>query len=55
MWAERITGSAIAEQLLTSGLATQEELQAVAAAWQDWAAHPDGWISILHGEILIRV
>lgn len=55
MWAERITGSAIAEQLLTSGLATQNELQAVAAAWHNWAAHPDGWISILHGEILIRV
>lgn len=55
MWADRITGSAIAEQLLTDGLATQDELHAVAAAWQNWAAHPDSWISILHGEILIRV
>lgn len=55
MWAARITGSAIAEQLLTSGLATQVDLQALAAAWHDWAAHPDGWLSILHGEILIQV
>ena len=54
MWADRITGSAIAEQLLTSGLATQDDLQAIAAAWRNWAAHPDGWLSVLHGEILIR-
>ena len=55
MWAQRITDSAIAEQLLISGLATQVELQALATAWHDWAAHPDGWLSILHGEILILV
>lgn len=54
MWADRITGSAIADQLLTSGLATREDLLAVAAAWRDWAAEPDGWLSVLHGEILVR-
>ncbi len=55
MWAERITGSAIAEQLVSSGLAIRDDLQDVAAAWRDWAADPDGWISVLHGEILMRV
>ena len=55
MWADRITGSAITEQLLTSGLGTQEDIDAIAAAWREWAAHPDGWISVLHGELLIRV
>lgn len=55
MWAERITGSAIAEQLLTRRLATSDELQAIAAAWRGWAAEPDGWLSVLHGEILIQV
>jgi hypothetical protein len=24
-------------------------------AWGEWAAHPDGWISILHGELIITV
>ncbi|TQS40042.1 class I SAM-dependent methyltransferase [Cryptosporangium phraense] len=54
MWADRITGSAIAGQLVDSGLATVDDLEAVAAAWREWAAHPDGWISIPHGELLIR-
>ena len=54
MWADRIVDSAIAPQLLSSGLATHAELQAVSQAWRDWAAAPDGWISVLHGEILVR-
>jgi SAM-dependent methyltransferase len=55
MWADRITGSAIAGQLLAAGLTTQEELDAVGAAWHAWAVDPDGWIMIPHGELLIRV
>lgn len=54
MWAERITGSAITDQLLGSGMASPADLEAIAAAWHRWADEPDGWISILHGEILIR-
>ena len=54
-WADRIANSAITGQLLTSGLGTQEDINEIAAAWREWAAHPDGWISILHGELLIRV
>jgi 2-polyprenyl-3-methyl-5-hydroxy-6-metoxy-1,4-benzoquinol methylase len=55
MWADRITGSAITEQLLASGLASRADLEAIATAWRDWAADPDGWISLLHGELLIQV
>jgi SAM-dependent methyltransferase len=55
MWADRIISSDIARQLISSGLATTGELEQIAAAWRDWAAHPDGWLSVLHGEILIRV
>ncbi len=40
---------------MTSGLAAAAELEGIADAWREWAAHPDGWISVLHGEILIRV
>jgi SAM-dependent methyltransferase len=54
MWAARITDSAVAEQLVAESLATSEELRELAAAWHEWADHPDGWISVLHGEILIR-
>lgn len=54
-WAERITGSAITDQLLTSAMASRGDLEAIADAWREWAAHPDGWISILHGELLIQL
>jgi len=55
MWADRIVSSDIARQLVSSGLATAAELEEIAAAWRAWAAEPDGWFSLLHGEILIRV
>ena len=55
MWADRITGSAIADQLMAMGAATSAELADIADGWRAWATHPDGWISVLHGEILIRV
>lgn len=55
MWADRITNSAVAEQILRSGAATQDKLHELADAWHGWAAHPDGWLSVLHGEILIRL
>jgi SAM-dependent methyltransferase len=54
-WADRIAGSAITDQLLSSGLASRRDLEEVAAAWRQWAADPDGWISVLHGELLIRL
>jgi hypothetical protein len=54
MWADRITGSALAEQLLDQGRATRPELEEIAEAWLAWAAHPDGWISIPHGELVVR-
>lgn len=55
MWAERIQQSALATQLLTSGLATQQDLDLVSAGWRTFADRPDGWFSVLHGELLVRV
>ncbi|WP_205683994.1 class I SAM-dependent methyltransferase [Cryobacterium aureum] len=55
MWADRILDSAIAGQLIESGLATSEDLQEISDAWKEWAASKDGWISILHGELIYRV
>ena len=37
------------------GLADAAELATIAQAWRDWAADDDGWISLLHGELLIHV
>src|SRR3954452_3859765 len=54
MWADRVTGTALAEQLLREGRATRAELADIAAAWLTWAADPDGWISIPHGELVVR-
>lgn len=54
LWADRIVDSAIAKQLVESGRATQDELAELSDAWRAWAAEPDGWFSVLHGEILCR-
>lgn len=54
-WAGRATASAFAEQALASGAASPEQLQEVAAAWLRWAAAEDGWVALLHGELLVRM
>lgn len=54
MWAERILSSRIADQAVSYGHADRDELADISAAWQEWAAHPDGWFVIPHGEILCR-
>jgi SAM-dependent methyltransferase len=53
LWADRLTSTALARQLVDEGRATTRELVAVAAAWRAWAEHPDGWFSVLHGEVVI--
>jgi SAM-dependent methyltransferase len=55
MWADRILQSDLAHQLMDSGLAAAAELEEISAAWRAWAAAPDGWLAIPHGEILCRV
>ncbi len=54
LWADRMTTSAIAEQAERDNFATRAELEELAAAWRRWAAHPDGWFAVLHGEIVCR-
>lgn len=55
MWAARVTGSALATQVLTQGLATANDLARIGDAWRAWTATRDGWFSVLHGEILCTV
>ena len=54
-WAGRATASSFAEQAAAYGLATAAELEEIGAAWLRWAAADDGWLGMLHGELLIRV
>jgi SAM-dependent methyltransferase len=51
-WAERVVASRFAEQAVDRGLASPRDLDEIAAGFRTWAAHPDGWFAILHGEIL---
>jgi hypothetical protein len=54
MWADRILHSGVARELLARGLATAAQLEEIATAWRAWAAAPDGWLAIPHGEIICR-
>jgi 2-polyprenyl-3-methyl-5-hydroxy-6-metoxy-1,4-benzoquinol methylase len=54
-WAGRATASTFAEQAVGYGLATPAELDEIAAAWLAWAAADDGWLGMMHGELIIRV
>jgi hypothetical protein len=53
MWADRILQSDLARQARESGV-PEEDLQGISTAWRTWAQAPDGWISLLHGEILAK-
>lgn len=53
-WAERATSSAFAQQALAGGHASQAELDAIRDGWLEFAAHPDAWFSMVHGEVLAR-
>lgn len=54
-WAARSTSSAFATLAVERGIATTEELDAIARAWLAWAAEPGGWFTMVHGQVLARV
>ena len=54
-WADRILTSSVADQVLQRNLATPVELREISDAWRAWAADPDGWFTLLHGELIIHV
>lgn len=55
LWADRVTSSALADQIVEGGLAERDELTTMADAFRRWADADDGWFAVLHGEILCRV
>jgi SAM-dependent methyltransferase len=54
MWADRVRQSSYADQALAYGLADHEELDAIADAWREWAAQPDGIFVALSVEVVAR-
>jgi ubiquinone/menaquinone biosynthesis C-methylase UbiE len=54
LWADRIEQSSFADQAVEYGYADRAELAELAGAWRTWAAQPDGWFAVLHGEVLAR-
>ncbi|MEV6847390.1 methyltransferase domain-containing protein [Actinoplanes sp. NPDC051411] len=54
MWADRVLESDMAAQSLRTGAATQDDLQRISDGWRTWAADPDGWLSLLHSELICR-
>ena len=54
MWAERVVKSEMAATSLRTGAADEAGLERIAEAWRRWAADPDGWMSLLHGELICR-
>lgn len=55
LWADRILKSDMSRQALESGAATPDDLDRISRGWRTWAADPDGWLSLLHGELICRV
>jgi len=52
-WAERVQASTLTERLRESGC-DEERIAAMAQAWRDWTAAQDGWMAMVHGELLAR-
>ncbi|AGZ40090.1 putative ubiquinone/menaquinone methyltransferase [Actinoplanes friuliensis DSM 7358] len=55
MWADRILESDMARTAREKHGATEADLQRISEAWRTWAAEDDGWMSLLHGELICQV
>jgi ubiquinone/menaquinone biosynthesis C-methylase UbiE len=53
-WADRLLASSFGEQAVHLGLTDPGELARLAQGWRSWAASPDAWFAILHGEVICR-
>ncbi|WP_104086220.1 methyltransferase domain-containing protein [Arthrobacter sp. GMC3] len=54
VWADRVVGSAFAEQAVAYGLADTSTLARISASWRKWGASHDGWFLMPNGEIIAR-
>lgn len=54
LWADRMVQSDLATHLLEEEMTDVGELAGIAEAFRAWAAHPDGWFGVPHGEVIAR-
>jgi ubiquinone/menaquinone biosynthesis C-methylase UbiE len=54
LWADRCLLSDFGAQAVDYGLASKDELAAMAEAWRRWAREPDAFFVVVHGEVLAR-
>jgi len=54
LWADRVVGTRIGGRAVELGVTDPAGLERIAAGWRRWAAEPDAWFSVLHGELLCR-
>jgi SAM-dependent methyltransferase len=55
LWADRTVMSSYAANAINGGHATADDLERIAEGWRTWAAHQDGWFTVVNAEILCRV
>jgi Methylase involved in ubiquinone/menaquinone biosynthesis len=53
-WAERSVASDFARHAIELGITDRAGLERIAEGWREWAAAPDGWLLMPHGEVLAR-
>ena len=54
LWADRCLDSSFAQQAVDDGIATSEELRALADGWRAWGEDPDAVFVVPSGEIICR-
>jgi ubiquinone/menaquinone biosynthesis C-methylase UbiE len=54
LWADRIRESDYASQSIEYGLASREELDSIAEAFETWAENADGIFIVVHVEVIAR-
>ncbi len=52
LWADRMRYSDVAGQAVEREIATEDELEDIAQAFERWADQPAGWFAVLHGEVV---
>ncbi|GAA4901968.1 ubiquinone/menaquinone biosynthesis C-methylase UbiE [Stackebrandtia albiflava] len=52
MWADRIVSSRVGHAAVAAGHATPADIRDISDTWRAWAADPDGWFTVPHGELL---
>jgi ubiquinone/menaquinone biosynthesis C-methylase UbiE len=55
LWAERTVKSDYRQRALDSGLATDADLEEIAATWREMEKKEDGWFAVINGQIICHV